>query len=135
MILCDTNIFIDYFRGNDTNLNNKMNSLDIGICGIVKTELLHGARNDDEVDNMIKAFTSFNLISIDEYDWEFAGIILQTIRTQGLSIPVTDALIAYLGIKYDIPVWTKDHHFKLIQGYYPELKLYEPEENLESFQK
>lgn len=127
MILCDTNIFIDYFRGTNSSLNKKFDSIEVGICGIVKSELLHGARSDDEADNMIKSFTSFNLITIDEYDWEFSGLMLQTIRSQGFSIPVTDALIAYLGMKYDIPVWTKDHHFKIIQSIYPELKLYEAE--------
>lgn len=125
MILVDTNIFIDYFRGRDISLNKNFDSLEIGICGIVKSELLHGALTDDEADNMIKAFTSFELITIDEYDWEFVGLMLQTIRRQGFSLPVTDVLIAYLGIKYDIPVWTKDHHFKVVQSIYPELKLYE----------
>lgn len=125
MILVDTNIFIDYFRGQDISLNKNFDSLEIGICGIVKSELLHGALTDDEADNMIKAFTSFELVTIDEYDWEFVGLMLQTIRRQGFSLPVTDVLIAYLGIKYDIPVWTKDHHFKVVQSIYPELKLYE----------
>lgn len=125
MILADTNIFIDYFRNQNAEFVNKFNSLEIGICGIVKSELLHGARSDDEADNMIKAFSSFELITIDEYDWEFSGLMLQTLRSQGLSVPVTDALIAYLGIKYDIPVWTKDKHFRYIQAIYPELKLYE----------
>ena len=74
---------------------------------------------------MIKTFSSFELITVDEYDWEFSGLMLQNFRQEGYSIPVTDALIAYLGIKYDIPVWTKDHHFKLIQAVYPELKLYD----------
>ncbi len=125
MILADTNIFIDYFRNQNAEFVNKFNSLKIGICGIVKSELLHGTRSDDEADNMIKAFSSFELITIDEYDWEFSGLMLQTLRSQGLSVPVTDALIAYLGIKYDISVWTKDHHFRYIQAIYPELKLYE----------
>ncbi|MCQ2249240.1 MAG: PIN domain-containing protein [Treponema sp.] len=125
MILTDTNIFIDYFRNQNKSFNEKFDSLEIGICGIVKSELLHGARTDDEADNMIKTFSSFELITIDEYDWEFSGLMLQTIRSQGFAMPVTDVLIAYLGIKYDIPVWTKDHHFKIIQSIYPELKLYE----------
>lgn len=125
MILADTNILIDYFRRQNEELVNNIDSLEIGICGIVKTELLHGARTDDEADNMLKTFASFELITVDEYDWEFSGLMLQNFRQEGYSIPVTDVLIAYLGIKYDIPVWTKDHHFKLIQAVYPELKLYE----------
>lgn len=126
MILADTNIFIDYFRGHNKEFNNTFDSLKIGICGIVKSELLHGALTDDEADNMIKTFTSFELITIDEYDWEFSGLMLQTIRQQGFTLPVTDVLIAYLAIKYDIPVWTKDKHFTVIKAIYPELKLYEP---------
>lgn len=125
MILADTNIFIDYFRNQNKSFNKQFDSMEIGICGIVKSELLHGAKTDDEAGNMIKTFTSFELITIDEYDWEFSGLMLQTIRSQGFTMPVTDVLIAYLGIKYDIPVWTKDHHFKIIQAVYPELKLYQ----------
>lgn len=128
MILVDTNVLIDYFRGSDPDFNKKFDSLQIGICGIVKTELLHGAKSDDEADRMLGFFQSFNLIPIDEYDWEFAGLMLQTFRSQGISIPVSDALIAYIGIKYDIPVWTNDKHFKYMQAIYPELRLYE--ENL-----
>jgi len=125
MILADTNIIIDYFNSADKDLVTHFDSLNIGICGVVKAELLHGAKTDNEADEMIKTFRSFELVTIDEYDWEFSGLMLQTIRKNGFTIPVTDALIAYLGIKYDAPVWTKDHHFKVIQAVYPELKLYE----------
>ncbi|MBQ0003220.1 MAG: hypothetical protein KBT21_06750 [Treponema sp.] len=74
---------------------------------------------------MIKTFTSFELITIDEYEWEFSGLMLQTIRQQGFTLPVTDVLIDYLAIKYDIPVWTRDKNFTVIKAIYPELKLYE----------
>jgi len=124
MILTDSNILIDYFRSNDEVLKNRLDSLEIAVCGPVKTELFHGAQTDDEIDNILKTFSSFELLVTDEYDWEFAGLMLNTIRKNGFSIPVTDALIAYLGIKYDVPVWTKDKHFKMIQAVYPELKLY-----------
>lgn len=125
MILLDTNILIDYWRKPEELLKLNISKDKHSICGVVKSELLHGAKDDKEADRMLGFFQSFNLITIDEYDWEFSGMMLQNFRQEGYSIPVTDALIAYLGIKYDIPVWTKDHHFKLIQAIYPELKLYE----------
>lgn len=125
MILVDTNILIDYYRSRDSELAKRIDSEQIAICGPVRTEILHGAKSNDEIDNMISSFTTFELITIDEYDWDFTGIMLQTIKQNGFTIPVTDALIAYIGIKYDIPIWTKDHHFKFIQAVYPELKLYE----------
>lgn len=54
MILADTNIFIDYFRNQNGGFNKQFDSMEIGICGIVKSELLHGAKTDDEADNMLK---------------------------------------------------------------------------------
>lgn len=128
MILVDTNVLINYWNNPKELLKLNISKDKHSICGIVKTELLHGAKSDDEADRMLGFFQSFNLIPIDEYDWEFAGLMLQTFRSQGISIPVTDALIAYIGIKYDIPVWTNDKHFKYMQAIYPELRLYE--ENL-----
>lgn len=125
MILLDTNILIDYWRKPEELLKLNISKDKHSICGVVKSELLHGAKDDEEAERMLGFFQSFNLITVDEYDWEFSGMMLQNFRQEGYSIPVTDALIAYLGIKYDIPVWTKDHHFKLIQAVYPELKLYE----------
>ncbi|MEE1165702.1 MAG: PIN domain-containing protein [Treponema sp.] len=128
MILVDTNVLINYWNNPKKLLKLNISKDKHSICGIVKTELLHGAKSDDEADRMLGFFQSFNLIPIDEYDWEFAGLMLQTFRSQGISIPVSDALIAYIGIKYDIPVWTNDKHFKYMQAIYPELRLYE--ENL-----
>lgn len=125
MILLDSNILIDYWRKPEELLKLNISKDKHSICGVVKSELLHGAKDDEEADRMLGFFQSFNLITVDEYDWEFSGMMLQNFRQEGYSIPVTDALIAYLGIKYDIPVWTKDYHFKLIQAVYPELKLYE----------
>ncbi len=125
MILLDTNILIDYWRKPEELLKLNISKDKHSICGVVKSELLHGAKDDKEADRMLGFFQSFNLITVDEYDWEFSGMMLQNFRQEGYSIPVTDTLITYLGIKYDIPVWTKDHHFKLIQAVYPELKLYE----------
>lgn len=125
MILVDTNVLINYWNNPKELLKLNISKDKHSICGIVKTELLHGAKSDDEADRMLGFFQSFNLIPIDEYDWEFAGLMLQNFRSQGISIPVTDALIAYIGIKYDIPVWTNDKHFKYMQAIYPELKLYE----------
>ncbi len=94
------------------------------ICGIVKSELLQGAK-DDEIDKLLEFFQGFNNLLSDDYDWEGTGFLLQILRSKGLQIPLTDAFIAFTAMKYDIPLWTRDSNFKFIQGYYPELKLYE----------
>lgn len=126
MILVDTNILIDYYRSRTSPLAEKIDSMNVAICGPVKTELLHGSKSEDETDKILGFFKSFHQIPIDEYDWEFIGIIMNNLRNCGFKLPVTDVLIAYTAMKHDIPVWTKDRHFKHIQSLYTELKLYEP---------
>lgn len=125
MVLADSNIMIEYFRSRNSELANKIDTMDIALCGVVRAEIIHGARTEQEIDNYLEAFNTFEKPMNDDYDWEGAGFILQTMRSNGFQIPFSDAVIAFIAMKYDIPLWTRDTHFLLIQGYYPELKLYE----------
>lgn len=127
MILVDSSILIDYYRDRNSELAQQIDSLPISLCGSVKTEVLHGAKDDDEIDLILHSFSTFDLLVTDEYDYEYTGLLLQTLRKQGIQLPMADALIAYTAIKYDVPLWTKDKHFKYIQAIYPELKLFEVE--------
>jgi len=129
MVLADSNIMIEYFRSRDSELAKKIDTMDIALCGVVRAEILHGARTDQESDNYLEAFKTFEKPMNDDYDWEGVGFILQTMRSNGFQIPFADAVIAFIAMKYDIPLWTRDTHFLLIQGYYPELKLYSPKES------
>ena len=129
MVLADSNIMIEYFRSRDSELAKKIDNMDIVLCGAVRAEIIHGARTDQEIDNYLEAFKTFEQPINDDYDWEGAGFILQTMRSNGFQIPFADAVIAFIDMKYDIPLWTQDTHFLLLQGCYPELKLYSPKES------
>lgn len=124
MILFDTNVLIDYWRHPDDLLDLEVTPEKFSICGVVRSELLHGAK-DEEINDLLAFFQSFNNLPVDDYDWEGTGFILQTLRSNGVAVPFADALIAFTAMKYDIPLWTRDTHFLLIQAYYPELKLYD----------
>ncbi|MBR4790133.1 MAG: PIN domain-containing protein [Treponema sp.] len=128
MILFDTNVLIDFWKNPKELLKLDITPDKFSICGPVRTELLHGAK-DNEVNDILALFKGFNNIVMDDYDWEGAGFILQTMRSNGFQIPFADAVIAFIAMKYDIPLWTQDTHFLLIQGCYPELKLYSPKES------
>lgn len=125
MTLLDSNIMIDYFRDRSSDFAAKVDSMEAAVCGAVKAEVLHGAKTDREIDDMLEAFNTFDHLPNDDYDWEGTGFVLQTLRSHGIQVPLPDALIAFTAMKYDVPLWTKDEHFKLIQGCYPELRLYE----------
>ncbi len=128
MILIDSNILIEYYRDRNSELAKKIDNLPIAICGVIKSEILHGAKTSTEINNLLASFKTFDLLHIDEYDFEGIGFMLQTLRENGITVPFTDVMIAFSAIKYDIPVWTQDSHFRLIQGLYPELNIYESKE-------
>ena len=126
MILFDTNVLIDYWRKPKELLKLNISPDKFAICGVVKAELLHGAKTNEETNSLLKFFNSFNLLYTDEYDFEGVGFMLQTLRENGITLPLADVMIAFCAIKYDVPLWTQDGHFKLIQGLYPELSFYYP---------
>ncbi|MBO4320188.1 MAG: PIN domain-containing protein [Treponema sp.] len=128
MILADTNILIDYYRDRNSELPKKIDSMPIAICGVVKSEVLHGARTNEEIDDMLASFMTFDLLHTDEYDFEGVGFILKTLREVGFTLPFADVMIAFCAMKYNVPLWTRDTHFRMIQGIYPELEFYHPKD-------
>jgi len=46
--------------------------------------------------------------------------------TRGVTVPLTDALIATLGIENDLEVWALDSHFVAMQSVLTRLRLYTP---------
>lgn len=126
MILFDTNVLIDYWRNPRKLLELNITPDKFSICGVVKAELLHGARSNEEIDDILHFFNSFNLLAVDEYDFEGVGLMLQNLRLNGVSVPLADVMIAFSALKYNVPLWTRDGHFRLIQGLYPELAFYNP---------
>lgn len=125
MILADTNVMVDYFRSRESELAKKIDSMQVALCGAVRAELLHGARSDMETDDYLEAFKTFENLVNDDYDWDGCGMLLNTLRSNGIHVPLVDAMIAFVAMKYDVPLWTRDKHFNFIRGLYPELKLYE----------
>ena len=124
MVLADTNIFIDFWNSPTDELIKCFEKEDIVICGVVRAELLHGAISDSDFKNITKLLNAFVEKSFDVEDWQLLGSNLYKLRRKGLTVPFSDAIIATLAIKYDIPVWTGDKHFLLIQNVLTNLKLF-----------
>ena len=130
MILADTNIFIDFWNNPTEDLKNVFLKEDIAVCGVVRAELLHGAVSAKDFANittMLEAFDEFNL---EIPDWQILGDNLYNLRKKGISIPFSDAIIATIAFKHDIPIWTGDKHFLLIQSVLTGLNIYQTSDRL-----
>ena len=87
--------------------------------------MFHGALSEKELDSLEEDLSVYESLNITESDWNEFGRFLYTLRKSGLTVPYPDAIISYVAIKNDVPVWTKDKHFKLIQAAEDKLKLYD----------
>ncbi|MGN0363427.1 MAG: PIN domain-containing protein [Bilifractor sp.] len=128
MVLVDTNIIVDIWKNKDEEYTRVFNSERVCICGVIRSELLHGAYSEKNLAEISLKLDMITEININESDWDGFGRFLYKLRTNGLSVPYPDALIAYTAIKYNLSVLTKDKHFKLIQIIDPRLKMYSAHE-------
>lgn len=125
MVLVDTNIIIDIWKNENSKYNVVFQNEQVCICGVVKSELLHGAyssKNLDYISSQLNLLTEYN---IHDSDWSSFGKMLYNLRINGITLPYADALIAFIAINNNLSILTEDKHFKLIQVIYPELNLYD----------
>ena len=127
-ILADTNVLIDYMKRPSDKMIEVFQNEDITISGVVISELLLGALSEKELQSLEEDLSAYDCLNIGNEDWNEFGRFLYTLRKSGLTVPYQDALISYIAIKNDVPVWTNDRHFKLIQAAVDKLELYKFDE-------
>lgn len=125
MIIADTNIIIDFWNNPTEKARRIFADNDIATCGVIKTELLRGARSEKQFAEFKEALDDFSYLFFEESDWIELAEQFITFRKNGLTVPFQDSMIAYLGIKYNCSIWTNDNHFKLMQVILPKLQLFD----------
>lgn len=115
VLLIDTSAWIDFFRGKQSSVTDAVQlALQLGaarLCGPVKAELLQGVKTKKEKLQLGVMFEAVENLPTHELDWELAGNTLQALRERGITVPLTDALIAAIAIRHKAQVLTVDHHF------------------------
>ena len=107
MILLDTNVIIDMLNNEDDLRWNYLAQDECVICGVVISELYSGIRSKKES----KAIELF----VNSVDCLQIGTFICNLRKNGLSVPFQDAVLAYLSIKHNCKILTKDKHFSMMK--------------------
>ena len=122
LILCDTNIIIEFYKGNQVFVEKlrKIGLDNIVISSITLAELVFGALNKMELNTILKDSKALRLISINEtVSHIFLELMTEYSLSHRLSIP--DALIASTAIVNDLELFTLNlKDFRFIKG----LRLY-----------
>lgn len=75
VILVDTNVIIDFGRNPSEALKKIFIEEKVAICGIIKAELMHGARSEKDLHTISEALADFEYISLDESIWDEVGFL------------------------------------------------------------
>ena len=107
MVICDTNVIIEYFKGNNKtkNILKKIGFENISISSITVMELLFGALDKKELKLIQNTMDNYNILHLNEDISKNAiDLIGRYSKSHNLDIP--DALIAATAIKKEISLFT-----------------------------
>jgi len=122
-VLVDTSAWIDFFNSDSESSRLVARLVEENravIIGPVIYEVLQGARSREESDVVLSALLGLDSVETTMHLWIKAGELSSGLRKKGVTLPMSDVLIASAAIENDFSVLTSDSHFAKI----PHLKLY-----------
>jgi len=111
MILVDSNVIINFWKKPDPKLREIFLTEEVAVCGVTYSEQLYGAKNEKDIETIIDALSDFCYVEIGDI-WEELGKILFRLKKKRITVPFQDALLCSVALKYNLPIWTDDKHFK-----------------------
>jgi predicted nucleic acid-binding protein len=125
VILVDTSVIIHYLRTWSEAVDAVLDSGQAGICGVTRAEVLHGARGEADMVELLTALDELPQITMGPDIWDELGRSLCTLRSRGLAVSFPDALIATVAAATGLELWTYDAHFTPICSAIPSLRLFD----------
>ena len=118
MILCDTNILIEFYKGRAgvMEIFNAVDISNLAVSVVTVGELFYGARDKRELRNLREHISLLNKIPNDEY---ISNVYLSLLEKYSLShrLSIPDALIAATALYHSIPLYTLNvKDFRYISG-------------------
>ncbi len=120
MVIIDTSVWLFALK-RDFNLEIKkfvekiVLNEDVAINGIIKLELLGGARSQKEYTRLKSRLDSLHFIDSDKKLWDESCGLAFSLKRKGISVPYTDIVIAASSILTDALLIHADRHFNLIK--------------------
>lgn len=116
MILVDTSVLVQYLRSGNSGIRAVLASAPCAICGVIRAEVLHGARTEQDAVSLRRALDALPQLPTPEVVWDELGSNLSVLRSLGLPMPFQDVLIATVALHHDAELWTLDGHFAAMQA-------------------
>lgn len=120
MVLVDTSVWISFLNRPGSPEKRVIDGLidtdEAAIVGVVLAELLQGCRSESERSVLKDLLLALPYIDITQSTWIKAGELSVALRKKGVTLPLSDVVLAAAAIEHSCPVYTLDRHFQKIPG-------------------
>ena len=119
-IIVDTCVWIEFFRKPESKLTRHLKRLlrerKVIMVGMVIAEILQGVKAPKEANLVKQSLEKLPYLEITRNIWEAAGEISSSLRGTGITIPLSDLIIAGVALSGDHDIFTIDPHFEKVDG-------------------
>ncbi len=119
-IIADTCVWIEFFRNPDSeltlHLKEQIKERKVVMVGMVLAEILQGIRSKKEARRVKESLKRLPYLEVTRDAWEKAGELSSDLRRRGITIPLSDMIVASLAIAEGCEVLTVDPHFQHVPG-------------------
>jgi hypothetical protein len=120
MVIIDTSAWISFFNRPDSTEKRVIEALidgnEAAVVGVVLAELIQGCRSQEERDELKEALLALPYLGVSQATWIAAGEISGGLLRKGITLPLTDVVIAAVALEHDCSVYSLDAHFHKIPG-------------------
>jgi len=118
-VIVDTSAWIESFHPKgDSKLKEKVKQLitegSILLPGIIKTEILRGAKSKKEYETLDDLFDGLTYLPVGEDFWGRLARFSFDLLREGIAIPLVDSYIALLAIESNASLLHREQHFDLV---------------------
>lgn len=119
-IIVDTCVWIEFFREPESALTLRLKDLlrarKVIMVGMVMAEILQGVKAPKEAALVKQNLEKLPYLEVTRDTWESAGQISAVLRSAGITIPLSDLIIAAMALPGNHEIFTIDPHFNKLEG-------------------
>jgi predicted nucleic acid-binding protein len=123
MILVDTSAWVEFLRDTGTGVCQRVDDLlddDIATCHPIRMEVLAGARDDQQLNELRRLLARASLLPTRVTDYEAAAALYRTRRRRGVTVgKLIDCLIAATAIRANVSVLHADADYDTLARHTP----------------
>ena len=123
IILADTTVWIHFLRGSGIQFQERLVPLimadRLATTPLIILEILVGAKSGKDYDKLSKDMAALRCFDVSAKLWQRAGKLGYTLRHNGLSVPLTDTLIAAAALENNAILLHDDRHYEMIASITP----------------